>query len=1079
MKKTLVLLVAGMMAAGSAFAQETPGWIRKNAISPDGSEIAFCYKGDIFVVSKEGGRAIQITSHPTYDSNPLWTNDGKNIVFSSERDGAADLYITSKEGGVPKRIETFGGNKKPLTILPDGRIVFAAAVLQDVNYGGFPNGAQLYTVGLEGQKPEMMTSMKLRSISFNQKGVAIYEDLKGFEDPFRKHHTSSVTRDIMLYQPSAEDQGAVITGNGKFSKLSDYEGEDTNPVFGSDGDTFYYLSERDGKTSNVYQSSISNPSKNVQLTFAEKNPVRYLSISDNDILSFSYDGGLYTLTPGQNAKKVEVELMRDPYEPELVKWNLSRGATDMALAPDSKQIAVIMRGDVYVASPEFGTTKRITNTATQERDLCFSEDGRTLYYSAERNGNWGIYRSTLTDKDDKTFIYAHEFKEELFSLPGETSFQPQVAPNGKFVVYLRDRNELVMKEVKSDKVTSLLKNGAYSYTDGDLSFEISPDSRWVLYTYHGEGGWNNADVALIEIETGKCINLTQSGYSIGNFKWVLGGKAVAYESDKEGFRSHGSWGADTDVFMMFLDGKALTEFRQDKEDIAVAKMLEGKSEKQIKKEEAKEKKDSLKNKVPELKLDLENRFERIVRLTPSSASLGDFFINNNATQLYYMAPTGEQGYALYKRDLKKGNISVMLKGVYGRIYPSKDGNTIYVLSGRGIQSINLMGGQPKPVSFNGEFDYRPNEERAYMFDHVWKQVQEKFYDPEIHGVDWEYYRDHYRQFLPYISNNADFAELLSEMLGELNGSHTGARSYGRSSKFNSFLGFFEDNDYKGDGVKIKEVIVNGPLNLADSELKEGDLIVSINGHKIVAGENWRKLLINKAGQKMFVTVKKGKKTEELYLEPVNNLSDLLYRRWVKQREDMVERLSGGRVGYVHVEGMDSPSFREVYSKALGKYRGAEALIVDIRHNGGGFLHDDLATLLNGQAYLKFQPRGQYISTEPYSKWTKPSCVLMCEEDYSDASGFPYVYQTLGIGKLIGAPVAGTMTAVWWERLINPMIVFGIPQVGAWGLKEQRYLENLQVEPDILVYNDAASDLNGKDVQLEAAVKEMLKTIDQK
>ncbi|MCR5351237.1 MAG: peptidase S41, partial [Bacteroidales bacterium] len=189
---------------------------------------------------------------------------------------------------------------------------------------------------------------------------------------------------------------------------------------------------------------------------------------------------------------------------------------------------------------------------------------------------------------------------------------------------------------------------------------------------------------------------------------------------------------------------------------------------------------------------------------------------------------------------------------------------------------------------------------------------------------------------------------------------------------------------------------------------------------------------------------------------------------------MVERLSGGRIGYVHVEGMDSPSFREVYSKALGKYRNCDALIVDTRHNGGGWLHDDLVTLLGGKSYAEFRPRGEYIGQEPFSKWTKPSCVLVCEDNYSDASGFPFAYRALGLGKLIGAPVPGTMTAVWWENLINDQLVFGIPEVGTYSVKDGRYLENMQLEPDILVYNDPASLLEGKDPQLEAAVQEMLR-----
>ena len=200
---------------------------------------------------------------------------------------------------------------------------------------------------------------------------------------------------------------------------------------------------------------------------------------------------------------------------------------------------------------------------------------------------------------------------------------------------------------------------------------------------------------------------------------------------------------------------------------------------------------------------------------------------------------------------------------------------------------------------------------------------------------------------------------------------------------------------------------------------------------------------------------------------------MLYRRWVRQREEIVERVSNGKVGYTHVQGMDSPSFREVYSKLLGKYRTAEAAVVDTRHNGGGWLHDDLATFLSGKEYLRFTPRGQYIGSEPYNKWTKPSCVLVCEDNYSDASGFPYTYRALGLGKIIGTSVAGTMTAVWWERMINGM-VFGIPQVGAIGTKEGRYLENMEIEPDIRVENDPASVLRGEDPQLETAVREMMK-----
>ena len=262
-----------------------------------------------------------------------------------------------------------------------------------------------------------------------------------------------------------------------------------------------------------------------------------------------------------------------------------------------------------------------------------------------------------------------------------------------------------------------------------------------------------------------------------------------------------------------------------------------------------------------------------------------------------------------------------------------------------------------------------------------------------------------------------------------------------------------------------------------STTRTGDIIETIEGRKLESPADVLSALEDKAGKRICITVKKGSgKPEEMFVTAAHSDSTPLYRRWVRQREEMVERLSGGRVGYVHIKGMDSESFREMFSKALGKYRNCDALIVDTRHNGGGWLHDDVVTFLGGKLYTKYIPRGQFIGNEPFTKWTKPSCMLIGEDNYSDASGTPLAYRQLGIGKLIGAPVPGTMTAVWWETLIDSSLVFGIPQVGSWSVADGRFVENYQIEPDIEVYNDPASVLRGEDKQLEAAVTEMLKEI---
>jgi C-terminal processing protease CtpA/Prc len=436
---------------------------------------------------------------------------------------------------------------------------------------------------------------------------------------------------------------------------------------------------------------------------------------------------------------------------------------------------------------------------------------------------------------------------------------------------------------------------------------------------------------------------------------------------------------------------------------------------------------------------------------------------------------------LWEQDLKERKTRILLKGVgYGSLELDKKAENVYLCGRGGLKKITLSNGEQKNIDFEAPFDYRPAEERAYIFDHVHRQVADKFYVPDLHGIDWNMYGEAYRRFLPYINNNYDFQELLSEMLGELNGSHTGARYYAPgASQQTAALGVFYDEDYTGDGLRIKEVLAKGPFAVKNTGVKAGCIIESIDGEKIAAGQDYFPLLDGKAGRKVRLGVYNPStgKRDDVVVRAISQAdqTELLYKRWVENCRQTVDRLSGGRIGYVHVKGMDSESFREVYSELLGRCRNKEAVIVDTRHNGGGWLHDDLATLLSGKEYQRFMPRGQYIGSDPFNKWLKPSCVLVCEDNYSNAHGFPWVYKELKIGKLIGAPVPGTMTAVWWETQIDPTLVFGIPQVGCMDMRGQ-YAENHQLQPDIEVYNTPEKQLKGEDEQLEKAVEEMLKEI---
>ncbi len=1078
--RKLTLVVALWMTIGAA-AQTNPLWMRFCAISPDGQTIAFSYKGDLFTVSTQGGTAHQLTSNAAYDACPVWSNDGQSIAFASAREGSLDVYVISKDGGDPKRLTTDSGNETPLCFLEDGTVLFEATVMPTAKSILFADRSfpQVYQVSTSGDRPRLFSALPMQDLSINASGDILYHDIKGYEDAFRKHHTSSITRDIWLKQAD------------KFTKLTSFNGEDRTPRWAPDGASYYYLSEQDG-TFNVYKNTVGGGAPQ-QLTHHKDNPVRFLTVAGNGTLCYGYNGEIYTLREGGAPQRVNITIAADRTEKELIRQIKKDGATNICVSPGGKEIAFVMHGDVYVTSVDYNTTKQITDTPEQERCIDFSPDGRSIVYDSERNGMWQIYQTSIKNKDEKLFTYCTDLEEVQLTNTGHTSLQPTYSPDGKSVAFLQDRATLRAVDVKTKAVRTLMDGKyIYSYSDGDVWYEWSPDSRWLLSSYIGEGGWNSQDIALVNASgNGEIHNLTESGYNEGNGKWVLGGKAMIFSSDRAGYRSHGSWGAEDDVYIMFFDLDAYDRFRMTKEE----KVLREEAEKEKKKEadkakneqSDKKKKDSKKKKdaaderpaVPALQFDLENCRDRIARLTVNSSRLGDYVLSNGGDTLYYQAAF-EGGMDLWKHDLRENKTEIVLKDVgRGPMKADKDGKNLFVLTGKGIKKIDLGKGKPEPVNFEANFNYRPYQEREYIFNHIWQQVKDKFYVEDIHGVDWERYRENYKRFLPYINNNYDFRDMLSEMLGELNGSHTGARYYPEGPTLKTAaLGLFLDDTYQGDGLRIEEVIKRGPFDVKKTGVTAGCIIEEIDGVKIPAGEDYNWMLDGKAGKPVRVTVYNPttKKRFDVNVKAISKgeQQELLYKRWVDRNRALVDSLSGGQLAYVHVKEMDSESYRTVYRELLSdKNRNRKAVIVDERHNGGGWLHDDLCTLLSGKQYQTFVPHGKVVGADPFNKWTKPSCVLMCEDDYSNGHGFPFVYKELGIGKLIGTPVPGTMTAVWWETLIDRSLIFGIPQVGCRDMRGN-YCENTPLLPDIEVYNTPEDYLNGHDTQLERAIQEMLK-----
>lgn len=1084
MKKLLTCLALSFVAASSYAA--TPLWLRDVQISPDGTEIAFCYKGDIYKVPSNGGTATQLTTQASYECSPIWSPDSKQIAFASDRNGNFDLFVMSADGGAARRLTTHSASEIPSTFTTDGNyILFSASIQDPANSALFPTSAmtELYKVPVTGGRTEQVLGTPAEMVCFDKSGKTfLYQDRKGFEDEWRKHHTSSITRDVWLYDSE----------NGKHTNLTAHAGEDRNPVFAPDGQTVYFLSERDGSTFNVYSFPISSPQSLKTVTHFKTHPVRFLSMGSNGTLCYTYDGEIYTQKQGDKPQKVKIDIIRDDQN-TIADLNFSNGATSATVSPDGKQVAFIVRGEVFVTSADYNTTKQITHTPAREAGLTFSPDNRTLAYASERNGNWELYMAKIARKEEANFPNATAIEEEVL-LPSDKTERtyPQFSPDGKELAFIEDRNRLMVLNLETKKVRQVTDGSTWFSTGGGFDYSWSPDGKWFTLEFIGNRHDPYSDIGMVSAQGGKIINLTNSGYTSGSPRWVLDGNAILFITERYGMRAHASWGSLNDVMLVFMNQDAYDKFRLSKEDYELQKELEKEQKdttetkkndkkKGDNKEKSEEKKEE---KVKDIVVELNNIEDRIVRLTPNSSDLGSAIITKDGETLYYLSAF-EGGYDLWKMNLRKKDTKLLHKmdAGWANMEMDKDGKNLFLLGSNTMQKMGTDSESLKPISYQAHVKMDLAAERDYMFNHVYKQEQKRFYNLNMHGIDWDAMTKAYRKFLPHIDNNYDFAELLSEYLGELNVSHTGGRFRPQlKGDATATLGLLYDWNHNGKGLLISEVVEKGPFDHARSKVKAGNIIEKIDGQEITPESDYSVLLNGKARKKTLVTLYNPQTKErwEEVVVPVSNgvMSDLLYARWVKQRAADVDKWSNSRLGYVHIESMGDDSFRSVYSDILGKYNNREGIVIDTRFNGGGRLHEDIEILFSGKKYFTQVVRGREACDMPSRRWNKPSIMVQCEANYSNAHGTPWVYSHQKIGKLVGMPVPGTMTSVSWETLQDPTLVFGIPVIG-YRLPDGSYLENSQLEPDIKVANSPETVVKGEDTQLKAAVDELLKEIDGK
>lgn len=1090
MKKVLLTLLMSVAAIGGS--ASTPLWLSDVKISPDGSEIVFCYKGDIYKVSASGGSAVQLTSRDSYECEPVWSPDGKKIAFASDRNGNFDLFVMPSSGGAAKRITFDSASELPSTFSPDGKYVYFSATIQDpVASVSFPTTRQpeLYKVPVDGGRSVQVLATPAEKVAFDKTGdTFLYQDQKGFENEWRKHHTSSITRDVWMYD----------TKTGKHTNLTSHAGEDRNPVYSPDGKDVYFLSERNGGSFNVYRMAVSQPAEVKAVTKFKTHPVRFLSVAGNGMLCYAYDGEIYTQNGvSASPRKVKIDLVCDD-DSRYIDRTYTSGLNAASVSPDGKQVAFIVRGEVFVTSVEYPTTKRITETPEAEKSVTWA-DNRTIAYASERGGKWGLYKATIAREEDLNFPNATIVNEEAL-IPSDKVERayPQFSPDGKELAFIEDRNRLMVLNLKTKKVRQVTDGSYWMRRTGAFDYSWSPDGKWFALEVINNGHDPYSNIAIVSADGGEVINITNNGYFNSTPQWVLDGNAVMFITDRYGMRSHASWGSLSDVMLVFMNQDAYDKYNLSKEDYELRKELDEEREKKAKKEKKEDKKDNKKtdkkedkkaddkkeDSVKPIVVELAGIEDRLVRVTPNSSEISHALITKDGKSLYYLSEF-EDGYDLWKMDLRKKETKIVQKlgAGPGLLVQDFKGKNIFLFTSRSVKKIDSSSDKATVVTYNAKMRIDLAAEREYMFNHICLQEKECFYNTNMHGVDWEAMCKAYRKFLPHINNNYDFSKMVSELLGELNVSHTGCgyRAPGGGDRTLN-LGLIYDLTYTGKGLKVDEVVEKGPFDYAKSKVKPGVIVEKINGEEIGDKDDVASHFTNLQSRKNLVSLydpATGERWDEVVV-PISAgaMRELLYKRWVKRCAAEVDRLSGGRLAYVHIESMDDESFRTIYGDLLGKYYKKEGVVIDTRWNGGGRLHEDIEVLFSGKKYFTQVVRGKESCDMPSRRWNKPSIMVQCEANYSNAHGTPWVYKHCGIGRLVGMPVPGTMTSVSWETLIDPTLYFGIPVIG-YRLPDGSYLENSQLEPDVKVSNSPETIVKGEDTQLRVAVEQLLREIDGK
>ena len=915
---TNLLLIA---LISSLSGQEDYRLLRFPALSPDGNQLAFSYQGDIWTVAAEGGMARRLTIHESYESHPQWSSDGQSIVFQGNRYDNNDIFSIKAIGSRPMRLTHHSTADGAPVFDHQGNVLFATRR----NFVQVEREQEIHQVGQDGGTPFRL----LNTTGFNPKpspNGRFIAFIKGSCRIAREAYIGPANRNVWLFD----------TQNKSYQQLVNSDAQEVYTDWGND-QTLYYLGAKNGRY-NIYQISIDGNGKTVNEAVALTNytdeGIRYFDVSQNgQKIVFSRGTDIYTMGTQTDAipQKVTIQVTEDYRFDPIKHETFIKSASDYAISPNGKYLALEIRGEIFVTpnDKDRKRTVQITKHPYRDQSPQWLNDS-TLIFISDRNGNKDVFMAQSADTATTDLFKTFKLTVKPLTNTPEEENHVALSPDGKQLVMVKGRGKMVVATIGA---SGRIFNQKTLLDSWDIPEGIawSPDSKWLAYSYE-DLNFNEEIFIRASDGSGEAHNVSMHPRGDSSPKWSADGSKLGFIS----IRNNG----DADVWFVWLKKADWEKTKVDWEEAAYDKP-EKEDDKKKDKDKAK------KDKVEPVEIDFEDIYQRIVQVTRLPGNEGDLVISKDGETFYFTTYNSGRSGSVGKSEFRsiKWNgedmKTLLTDGSIARPKIDKEGKNLYYLKSGGVlQKFKADAEKPKPetLPFSAKMDIDHAKERQQVFDEAWRSLNAGFYDPNFHGQNWKALRDRYEPRAMAASTAQDFRDMANEMLGQLNASHMGV--YGSSpeetqSERTGLLGI--EIMPQNNGVKITKIIAKSPATRAESELKVGEVIIAINGAAINQNTNFYSLLQGTRNEKIMLTMLGiNGSQKEVIIRPSSSLRSELYDAWVAERKKLTEQYSNGRLGYLHIRGMNWTSFERFERELAASGYGKEGIVIDVRFNGGGW-----------------------------------------------------------------------------------------------------------------------------------------------